>query len=262
MHRYFIFLAYDGTLYHGWQYQPNALSVQEELEKILGLLLKKPVKIVGAGRTDTGVHARLMAAHMDLEEEIDCDWLAFKLNCLLPKDISVYTVVPVTREAHARFSALSRTYHYYIYLHKDPFLRPYSCRLYYTLDFERMNEAADLLKKHTDFGSFCKAGSDNKTNLCSISQARWVQQGPFSGFFEIKADRFLRNMVRAIVGTLVDVGTGRLSLKGFEQVIEAGDRRAGGESMPANGLFLDNIEYPKDIFLTDEVEQLLKSLGS
>ncbi|HCE48446.1 MAG TPA: tRNA pseudouridine(38-40) synthase TruA [Prevotellaceae bacterium] len=252
MYRYFILLSYDGTLYHGWQRQPNAVSVQEKIEDALQVPLGHKVSITGAGRTDTGVHARFMAAHFDSESQIDCQWLCFKLNCLLPQDISIYSVCPVTNDAHARFSATARTYHYYLSLTKDPFNRPFSCRFYYPLDFDIMNQAGTLLMKHTDFGSFCKTGSDNKTNICHLTQARWFQNGRQSWYFEITADRFLRNMVRAVVGTLIDVGKHKLTLEDFEQIILAGDRRASGESMPACGLFLENIEYPDSIFLTSE----------
>ena len=249
-YRYFILLSYDGTQYHGWQYQPNAITVQEKLEEQLTFILKHPTSIVGAGRTDAGVHAHFMAAHFDSATELDCEQIAFKLNCLLPPDIAIYSIVPVSKDGHARFSALARTYHYYMHLSKSPFCRPFSCRFFYPLDFRLMNEAAALLKQHTDFGSFCKAGSDNKTNLCKISEAQWIQADFHSWYFEITADRFLRNMVRAVVGTLIQVGKGKLSLEGFEKVIQAGDRRASGESMPANGLFLERIRYPRSIFLT------------
>ena len=248
MFRYFIYLAYDGTCYHGWQRQPNAVSVQEKIEEVLQLLFNRHVGVLGAGRTDTGVHARLMVAHIDSEEAIDEAWLAFKLNCLLPPDISIYGVHRVLPEAHARFSATARTYHYYLTLRKDPFSRAHACRFYYPLDFNKMNEAASLLLRHRDFGSFCKAGSDNNTNLCLISQAHWTEKAPALWQFEITADRFLRNMVRAIVGTLIDVGKGRLNIQAFEEVIAAGDRRASGDSMPACGLFLEQIDYPDSLF--------------
>jgi tRNA pseudouridine38-40 synthase len=255
MMRYFIFFAYDGTLYHGWQRQPNAMTVQERMEDVMQLLYGRKVNLVAAGRTDTGVHARKMAAHFDAEAPVDCQWLTFKLNCLLPQDIAVYSVVPVAPDAHARFSARRRTYHYHLYLKKDPFRRDYACRYYYDLDFDLMNRAATVLKSHTHFGSFCKAGSDNKTDICHIFEARWMPTGPTSWCFEITADRFLRNMVRAIVGTLIEVGKHRLTLEGFEQVIQAGDRRASGESMPACGLFLEDIVYPPEIFIGQQPEQ-------
>jgi len=245
--RYFIVFSYDGTAYHGWQYQPNALSVQQKLQEALSVLMQRSVCVVGAGRTDTGVHARMMAAHFDTADAVDPTRLTFKLNCLLPCDIAVSRVVPVAADAHARFSAMSRTYRYYISLDKDPFGSRYSTRLYYTPDFDKMNQAAALLPHYTDFGSFCKAHSDNKTNICHVSHARWESMGAERHYFEITADRFLRNMVRAIVGTLLDVGRGRLSLSQFEAVVRRGDRCTAGDSVPAQGLFLENIEYPFEV---------------
>lgn len=247
--RYFIFLAYDGTEYHGWQYQPNAMSVQQRLQEALSVLLDGDVSCVGAGRTDTGVHARMMVAHFDTDEAVDTDRLVFKLNGLLPSDISVYRVVPVLADAHARFSALSRRYRYYISLRKDPFNVRYVARMYYTLDFDVMNRAAALLLRYDDFGSFCKAHSDNKTNICHVTQAIWMRQDEDVYCFEITADRFLRNMVRAIVGTLLDVGRGKITLGQFEEVIQSSDRCVAGDSVPAQGLFLEEISYPQDIFI-------------
>ena len=238
MQRYFLYLAYDGTSYHGWQIQPNGISVQEVLQKALATLLRQPVSITGAGRTDTGVHARMMVAHFDFEyaddpvRRIDGRWLTDKLNRLLPPDISIYKTVPVAADAHARFDALSRTYHYYLHFGKSPFLRAYSCRLYQMLDFGKMNEAAAALFDYTDFTSFSKVNTDTKTNNCRIMQARWTELAPGEWRFEIQADRFLRNMVRAIVGTLVEVGRGKLTPEGFRAVIEGKDRCRAGESMP------------------------------
>lgn len=243
MRRYFIYLKYDGTMYHGWQVQPNAVSVQEEMQKALSTLLREDVQIVGAGRTDTGVHARMMAAHFDTGKDIDGGQLAYKLNRLLPRDISVDSVVPVADDMHARFSATSRTYHYYIHLHKNPFLRAYSCELFYSLDFEAMNRAAALLLDYDDFAAFCKSNSDAKTTLCKVTEARWVKDGEHNWHFVITANRFLRNMVRAVVGTLIEVGRGRVSIDGFRRIVEGKDRCGAGESMPGNALFLEKIEY-------------------
>ena len=254
MQRYFVYLAYDGTHYHGWQIQPNGISVQECLQKALTTILRIPIAVTGAGRTDTGVHARMMIAHFDFEyreapeQLVDSAWLTDKLNRLLPPDISVYKVTPVKPEAHARFDALSRTYHYYVHVGKSPFLRAYSCRLYKTLDFEKMNEAAQTLFDYIDFTSFSKVNTDTKTNNCKIMKAEWVQLSPEQWRFEIKADRFLRNMVRAIVGTLVEVGRGKLTIQGFRDVIEGKNRCCAGESMPGNALFLVDVEYPDDCF--------------
>ena len=254
MQRYFLYLAYDGTAYHGWQIQPNGITVQQVVQDKLSVLLRKPVAVTGAGRTDTGVHARLMVAHFDFEYDgdaerrIDGAWLTDKLNRLLPPDISVYKAVPVTAEAHARFDALSRTYHYYVHFNKSPFLRAYSCRLYRMLDFGRMNEAAAVLAEYTDFTSFSKVNTDTRTNDCRVMKACWVELSPGEWRFEIQADRFLRNMVRAIVGTLVEVGRGRLTVEDFRSVIERKDRCCAGESMPGNALFLTDIAYPERCF--------------
>jgi tRNA pseudouridine38-40 synthase len=249
MQRYFIYLAYDGTRYHGWQVQPNGLSVQEVLTKALSTLLRVPTEITGAGRTDAGVHARQMVAHFDAAEPIDCIQMAYKLNRILPPDISVDKVVPVRSDAHARFDATQRTYHYFVHTAKSPFERFYSCRIHGTLDFGKMNEAAQLLLLYDDFTSFSKVHTDVKTNLCRISRARWEQVGPQEWRFEISANRFLRNMVRAIVGTLLEVGRGRLSVDGFRAVIEGRNRCCAGESVAANALFLVSIEYKKDVFI-------------
>ena len=242
--RYFIFLAYDGTNYHGWQIQPNACSVQGEIQRCLSTILRRETPIVGAGRTDTGVHARRMAAHFDSEEPIDCLQTAFRLNRILPPDISIERIISVDNSLHARFSATSRTYHYYIHTKKCPFNRCYSLETHYNLDFDMMNKAGEYLLSVKDFAAFCKAGSDVKTTLCDVRTAKWVEESPGNWYFEITADRFLRNMVRAVVGTLVDVGRGRLSMEDFKAVVESKKRTEARESMPAHALFLENVEYP------------------
>lgn len=241
--RYFIRLAYDGTRYHGWQMQPNAISVQGELQRCLSTILRHDVGVVGAGRTDTGVHARTMYAHFDVQETIDPQQTAYRLNRILPPDIAVYGMERVADDMHARFSAKSRTYHYYIHTCKSPFSRQYSLETHYVLDFNLMNRAAGYLLEVRDFASFCKAGSDVKTTLCNVSMARWVETRPGEWYFEITADRFLRNMVRAVVGTLVDVGRGRLSLDEFKAVVDSGKRSEARESMPPQALFLEDITY-------------------
>lgn len=257
MQRYFIYFAYDGTAYHGWQIQPNGYSVQQALQEALATLLRKPVSVTGAGRTDAGVHARQMVAHFDFEYEdeplrvIDGAWLADKLNRLLPRDISVCKVVPVAPDAHARFDATSRTYHYFVHVGKSPFLRAYSCRLYKTPDFEAMNEAARLLFEYNDFTSFSKVNTDTKTNNCTIMKAGWTEVAPEAWRFEIQADRFLRNMVRAIVGTLMEVGYGKLTMDGFRRTIEIKDRCGAGESMPGHALFLVDVTYPDRCFIIE-----------
>ena len=241
--RYFVTLSYDGTRYHGWQIQPNGDSIQERLQGALSTLLRAEISVTGAGRTDAGVHARMMVAHFDYEEALDGQQLCYKLNRLLPDDISVQKVEQVADDLHARFSATSRTYHYYIHTVKDPFSRAYSCELHYPLDFKKMNEAAAMLLNYEDFGAFCKSGADVKTTLCQVTAAEWHQTSPSTWYFEITANRFLRNMVRAVVGTLVDVGRGRLSLEEFQKVIEGKRRTEAGESMPGNALFLEDIKY-------------------
>lgn len=241
--RYFITLSFDGTAYHGWQIQPHSVSVQEELQKALSTLLRMPVEVVGAGRTDTGVHARKMVSHFDINAELDCQQLVYKLNKLLPRDIAVQHVEQVSDDMHARFSAKSRTYHYYVHLGKNPFLRSYSWQLYGNPDFELMNKAAVVLMEYTDFTSFSKVNTDTKTNDCTITEAHWDRVGEGQWRFTITANRFLRNMVRAIVGTLMEVGRGRMTIEQLRQVIEAKDRCRAGDSVPGNALFLVDVKY-------------------
>lgn len=250
MRRYFIYLAYDGTNYHGWQIQPNGASVQEMLNKALTTFLRdENIEVVGAGRTDAGVHARLMVAHFDVDRELDCESVTDKLNRILPPDISVYCVKPVKNEAHARFDATYRTYKYYITTKKNPFGRQYSWRVFQKLDFNMMNEAAQTLFDYIDFTSFSKLHTDVKTNNCKIMHAQWTQCGEDEWVFTIQADRFLRNMVRAVVGTLVEVGKGKLSVEGFRKVIEEKNRCSAGTSVPGNALFLVDVGYPDDLFI-------------
>lgn len=251
--RYFIQLSYDGTGYHGWQVQPNGVSVQEVLQKALSTLLRQPTEVTGAGRTDAGVHASMMVAHFDWpaahegegceELPLDCTQLTYKLNRLLPPDVAVQAVRPVGPEMHARFSATRRTYHYYIHTRKDPFLRGYSWQVNVPLDFALMNEAAQVLLEYSDFTSFSKTGTDVKTNICQLTEARWEQLKPGEWRFTVSANRFLRNMVRAIVGTLVEVGRHRMTISQMRHAIEAKDRQRAGESVPGHALYLTNIEY-------------------
>ena len=241
--RFFITLSYDGTRFHGWQIQPNGISVQGELQRGLSLLLRQEIMVTGAGRTDAGVHASMMVAHFDYEGELDCRQLAYKLNKLLPQDIAIQKIEQVSDNMHARFSATSRTYYYYIHTKKSPFERHYSCELHYPLDFTKMNEAARILMEYEDFGAFCKSHADVKTTLCHVTKAEWHQTSPSTWYFEITANRFLRNMVRAVVGTLIEVGRGIMSLDDFQKVIEGKRRTEAGESMPGNALFLVNIMY-------------------
>ena len=249
MQRYFIYLSYDGFAYHGWQVQPNGATVQASLEKALSTILRQPVAVTGAGRTDTGVHARLMVAHFDMEQALSAtEGFVDRLNRVLPKDIAVSRIVPVRNDAHSRFDALSRTYHYYLSFAKDPFYDRYSMRLSRPLDWEAMNGAAACLFRYTDFTSFSKLHTDVKTNNCRIMAAGWEPDGARYRF-TIQADRFLRNMVRAIVGTLLDVGRGRLSVEDFCRIIEQKNRCSAGMSVPAQALFLADIAYPDEIFL-------------
>lgn len=251
--RYFIQLSYDGTGYHGWQVQPNGVSVQEVLQKALSTLLRQPTEVTGAGRTDAGVHASMMVAHFDWpaahegegceEAPLDCTQLTYKLNRLLPPDVAVQAVRPVGPEMHARFSATRRTYHYFIHTRKDPFLRGYSWQVNVPLDFALMNEAAQVLLEYSDFTSFSKTGTDVKTNICQLTEARWEQLKPGEWRFTVSANRFLRNMVRAIVGTLVEVGRHRMTISQMRHAIEAKDRQRAGESVPGHALYLTNIEY-------------------
>ena len=241
--RYFVWFSYDGTNYHGWQVQPNGITVQSELERCLSLLLRETITVTGAGRTDAGVHARVMAAHFNTDVAFDADVLTKKLNGLLHHDISVDRIERVADDMHARFSATSRMYLYYIHTKKNPFINQYSQQMHYQLDFDLMNEAGRILMEYDDFGAFCKAGSDVKTTICHVTHAQWHQISPSEWYFEITANRFLRNMVRAVVGTLIEVGRGRMSLDEFRLVIEGKQRTQAGESMPAKALFLEKVEY-------------------
>lgn len=243
MARYFIDISFDGTNYHGWQIQPGAITVQEKLQDALTMLLRQETEIVGAGRTDAGVHARKMIAHFDHPSSIDCQQLAYKLNRFLPRDIVVNDIYPVADDMHARFSAKTRTYHYYVTLRKDPFSDAYSYRLPFAVDFNLMNTAADYLLQVGDFASFCKVHTDVKTTICDVTAARWIDDGDAHWHFEITANRFLRNMVRAVVGTLFDVGRGRTSVEEFKHIVAAHKRTSAGESVPAKALFLQDITY-------------------
>ena len=248
--RYFLRLAYDGTDFHGWQRQPNAVSVQETIENALSTILQNPTEIVGAGRTDAGVHATEMFAHFDSENLQDKGRLLTSLNRMIGNAISVFDIVEVAPGAHARFDALSRTYNYFISLKKDPFSYRYAHKMHRLPDIERMNEAAAVLLETEDFTSFAKLHSDSKTNICKVSEAFWIYDSQEEKLcFRIKADRFLRNMVRAVVGTLLEVGLNRICLEEFKDIINKKDRCEAGVSMPAKGLFLSKIEYPKEIFI-------------
>lgn len=247
--RCFLKIAYRGSGFHGWQRQPNAISVQQTIEEALQTVLKRCVSITGAGRTDTGVHAREMFAHFDcdLTELERKERLISSLNTLCGKDIAIYDILPVRPDASARFDATRRTYKYFVTFGKSPFLSDLAWRSA-PLDLDRMNDAARLLTVTSDFTSFAKLHSDTRTNICHVDTAVWEPTGT-GAVFTISADRFLRNMVRAITGTLVEVGRGKMDSEGFRRVIERKDRCAAGTSMPAHALYLWEVEYPADIFI-------------
>lgn len=249
--RYFISLAFDGSVFHGWQAQKNSETVQSLLVNCLSMMLRYPVSLTGAGRTDAGVHAKEFFAHIDLPEMLTdeaCKKLVYKINSFLPPQVAVFAIIPVREKAHARFSAISRTYRYYINTIKNPFAINHSW--YYTgkLDMDFMNEAAKLLPGISDFTSFSKAGSDTKTNICKVTEAVWTKEGSML-VFTVTADRFLRNMVRSIVGTLFLIGKHKLTLTGMKEIIEMKNRSEAGDSVPAHGLFLEKIVYPDEIWI-------------
>lgn len=241
--RYFVAFAYNGKNYCGWQYQPHSPSVQETLNKALSTLLRTPIDATGAGRTDTGVHATQMYAHFDYDGQIDSDALTKRVNAFLPKDIVVYRFIPLHNEAHARFDATSRSYEYHIHTFKDAFINEGSWFNFHPLDVDKMNEAAQVLFDYIDFKCFSKTHTDVKTFNCKITEARWEQHGS-KLVFHISADRFLRNMVRAIVGTLVEVGLGKSTVQDVRNIIESRDRNKAGFSVPAHGLYLTKVIYP------------------
>lgn len=248
--RYFIYLSYRGTSYHGWQIQPNSVTVQQILDKALSTILSENITTTGAGRTDTGVHAMFFCAHFD-SAAFDLDRnknFVYRLNSFLPKDIAVTSLRKVKEDANARFNALSRTYKYFITREKDPFYDDSSWHIYGDLNIAAMNEAAVLLLKHSDFTSFARLHTNVRTNICKIYYAGWEENRNLL-IFTIKADRFLRNMVRSIVGTVIEVGSGKMDIDKFEGIINARDRRKAGKSAPAKGLFLTEIEYPPEIYI-------------
>ena len=246
--RYFIEFSYNGSAYHGWQNQPTAISVQEVLENALATVLKTPISVMGAGRTDTGVHASQMFAHFDFNEELIDTNLIFKLNSFLPKDIAVHTIFKVKNDTHARFNALSRTYLYRITLQKNVFTFNDTFYVKQALDVEKMNEASKILLDYKDFQCFSKSNTNVKTYYCNIMKAEWVIENNELRF-TIKADRFLRNMVRAIVGTMVNIGLGKTAIEDLHQIIKSKNRSEAGFSVPAQALYLTKIEYPDDIKL-------------
>ncbi len=248
--RFFIFLSYDGTSYHGWQVQPEKITVQARIEEALSVILQEKIKTTGAGRTDTGVHAKSFVAHFDSQHSDlkGNNNIIFRLNTYLPEDISVIDILAVNKEAHARFDARSRTYSYYISLNKNPFRNKYTWYRHGDMDVNAMNRATSYLLRYEDFTSFSKSHTQVKTNKCEIYEAGWTQKEEIL-VFKIRANRFLRNMVRAIVGSMVDIGTGKIPPGEIEKIIRAKNRSTAGVSAPAEGLFLERIEYDTGIFL-------------
>jgi tRNA pseudouridine38-40 synthase len=246
MPRYFVRLAYNGTPYHGWQVQRNAKTVQHVLNNAFSLIMRETVRLTGCGRTDTGVHAREFFAHFDSGRTYtppELDKLAFKLNSYIDPEIVILAISLVPDDLHARFSAISRTYEYHITKRKDPFLKGYSYYHFGKIDIEKMNAGAEYLLSVNDFTSFSKVDTDTKTNLCELTWAKWEQKGD-SLVFTITSNRFLRNMVRAITGTLLELGTGKITLKELREITTSKNRSNAGDSVPACGLFLTRVEYP------------------
>ena len=244
--RYFISLAFNGTNFHGWQIQPNAITIQEKINEGLSILLKEDICVLGAGRTDAGVHAKQMYAHFDIDQAFDCEKMTYRLNAFLSDAIFIQSIFPVADSLHARFDAKSRVYEYWLCQFKNPFLKDRAWFLYSHLNFDLMNAAAAHLLKVKDFTSFSKVHSDVKTHICDVRKAYWKQMED-KWVFTIEADRFLRNMVRAIVGTLVDVGKGKITIQEFKDIIRKMDRGSAGVSAPAKGLYLVKIEYPQEL---------------
>ncbi|MFT4611529.1 MAG: tRNA pseudouridine38-40 synthase [Glaciecola sp.] len=243
--RFFIKLSYNGKAYHGWQNQPDAISVQEVLEKVLSTILKRDIAVAGAGRTDTGVHASQMFAHFDFDSSLP-EQIVFKLNSFLPNDIAITSIFEVNEDAHARFHALSRTYNYKISISKNVFNYDFAYALQKPLDIELMNKACEILLQYRDFQCFSKVNTDVKTYYCKLMKAQWTLVND-ELIFTIKADRFLRNMVRAIVGTLINIGLGKLELEKLHDILASKDRGEAGFSVPAHGLYLVNVDYPEHI---------------
>lgn len=246
--RYFLEISYNGADYHGWQIQPNAITVQEVLQEKLSILLRETIEVIGAGRTDARVHAKQMFLHLDVEKDLgDLKQLCFRLNSFLPKDIAVCRILEVPRDAHARFDAISREYHYLVSTQKDPFLSGFAWNIRsLKLDVDAMNLAASKLLKHTYYKCFSRSNTDVQTYDCTISKAIWVEDNNVLRF-EVVANRFLRNMVRAMVGTLIEVGKGNCTQEEFEAILNSGDRKKAGASAPAHGLYLYKIVYPEEI---------------
>ncbi|MGB5275272.1 MAG: tRNA pseudouridine(38-40) synthase TruA [Flavobacteriaceae bacterium] len=245
--RYFVQFSYFGEAYHGWQNQPNAITVQSVMEEVFTKLMGQPIALVGAGRTDAGVHARQMYAHFEVDVEIDIEDLVYRSNAFLPQDIAIQAILQVAPDAHARFDAVARTYEYWIVRDKDPFMARGSHYIRHPLDVKKMNEAASMLLEHTEFECFSKSNTDVKTYRCTVTGAQWERKNGIL-VFTITADRFLRNMVRAIVGTLLEIGAGKWKPVQMRSIIGSRDRSMAGASVPAKGLYLTKVLYPDHIF--------------
>lgn len=246
--RYFLFLSYNGTRYHGWQIQENAISVQQVLNESLSTILQEKISTMGSGRTDTGVHATVQVVHFDVETSLDEETLIRRLNGILPKDIAVNKLKPVKPEANTRFDAVSREYHYKIHLRKSPFLENLSYGYFRVLNFDLMNQACELLKNWNDFECFSRVKTEVNNFYCDIFDAKWFKEND-QVLFSVRANRFLRGMVRAIVGTMLEVGLERISLDGFQEILKSKDRKKAGRAVPPQGLYLNDIVYPEEIFL-------------
>ncbi|GAB4282848.1 MAG: tRNA pseudouridine(38-40) synthase TruA [Marinilabiliales bacterium] len=250
MYRYFLKLSFKGTNFHGWQSQKNAKTIQDEINKVLSLKLAEDINATGAGRTDTGVHAKLFYAHFDsIKSDLHINKNIIKdINSFLHPDVALSEIIQVKADAHARFSASERTYKYYIHQKKNPFICEFSYYYPYYLDIELMNKASEVLMAATNFKSFCKSHSDNKSFECKLTECEWSQADD-NIVFKISADRFLRNMVRAIVGTMIDIGRKKYGIEELHRIVASKDRKLAGKSVPANGLFLTGIKYPLEIFV-------------
>lgn len=244
--RYFIEFSYNGKAYHGWQNQPNAISVQQILEEALSKMLRAKIIVMGAGRTDAGVHASQMFAHFEIDVALDIELITFKLNCFLPKDIVIHEIFEVNEKAHARFNAVNRTYKYRIATKKNVFSHDFTYYVFFPLDINKMNEACNILMHYKDFQCFSKSNTDVKTYYCVIKEAIWKSSDD-EMIFTITADRFLRNMVRAIVGTMIEIGLGKMEVEKLHDIIQSKNRSDAGFSAPPQGLFLTNIVYPENL---------------
>ena len=246
--RYFFTIAYKGTNYHGWQKQPNALGVQQKVEEVFSTILNQKVEIVGSGRTDSGVHASAQVFHLDLFTDMEAEQFLYKANKMLPHDVALRQVRKVKQEAHARFDAIKRAYKYHIVTEKNPFAQDQAYFFTQSLSIDQMNEASKKLLNFHDFESFSKVKTDVHTFNCDIFEAYWKQEQEVLVFY-IQANRFLRGMVRAIVGTLLEVGQNKITVEDFEDIIKAKNRKSAGRAVPAHGLYLTEVQYPKDIYL-------------